>query len=76
MQSAVMLLFLNSIGHHIAKKLLRLKKTHVLTNDDSDSDFEVLSGPSENCTNLQTQHSLKRKLNSKFLERYSGLKVR
>ena len=40
MQSAVMLLFLNSIGQHIAKKLLRLKK--LLINDDSDSDFEVL----------------------------------
>ena len=36
MQSAVMLLFLNSIGRHIAKKLLRLKKQ--LINDDSDSD--------------------------------------
>ena len=24
------------------------KKQHLLTNDDSDSDFEVLSGPSEN----------------------------
>ena len=50
MQSAVMLLFLNSIGRHIAKKLLRLKK--LLINDDSDcdsdSDFEVLSGPSDN----------------------------
>ena len=38
MQSAVMLLFLNSIGRHIAKKLLRLKKQ--LINDDSDSDSD------------------------------------
>ena len=35
MQSAVMLLFFNSIGCHIVTKFL-------LTDDDSDSDFEVL----------------------------------